>query len=259
MQRIVRMTVLACLVAPPTCFAVPATAIDDVVRVAYLTGKTLVVKGGDDVLRRIDDVTGVSGSVLREALEGVGDIRLFATVARARFPAEVGEKTIYRLSRVADDLERVPGAKDVMRLLVADNRANVKGALGELEMVAILLRRKDVVVTGMREIAETAAGKTDIDILFTYKGIPVNLERKAIDRLSLTPELQAKLDKMAALAESRGSVPILAAGEIPPTGAVLDYAASKGVTVTYGGYLDQFRMAQEKLDGVALVAKASIR
>ena len=103
-------------------------------------------------------------------------------------------------------------------------------------------------------MVETGIGKTDIDVVFTYKGMPVNLERKAIDGLRLTDDLRIKIDKMAELSQSRSSVPILAAGEIPPNDALLKYAAEKGVTVTYGGYLNQCRMVQEALD--ASIARA---
>lgn len=219
-----------------------------VVKTAVVQGSKLIVRYGDDVVRSIDDVSKVPGSVLREALEGVTDVRVYAKVAKARFPAEVGDNSIRRLGMVADDLAEIPGAPEVMRLLVASNQSNVKGALGELELAAFLVRRKHVVVKSMREVVETGVGNTDIDIFFTYKGVPVNLERKAIDGLSLSEELRLKIDKMAELAKMRQSKPILAAGEIPPTDALLKYAADKGVTVTYGGYLNQCRMVQESLD-----------
>jgi len=241
-------------IAPAVCVAVPPAAVKAVVKTAVLRGGKLVVQEGDSVLFTIDDVVRASGTVLREALDGVTDISVFAKIAKSRFPAVVSDRSVYRLTMVADDLAKVPGAEDVMRLLLANNHANVKGALGELELAAFLVRRKNIVVTGMREIVETGLGKTDIDIAFTYRGKPVHLERKAIDALALTDDLRIKIDKMAELAGSRGTVPILAAGEIPPSGSLLDYAASKGVTVTYGGYLNQCRMVQEALEGsMALV------
>jgi hypothetical protein len=224
-------------------------------KTAVVKGAKLVVRYGDEVVHSIDDVTKASGAVLREALEGIDDISVYAKIARSRFPAEISERSLYRLQMVGPELSKIPGAADVMRLLVASNRANVKGALGELELAAFLMRRKNVVVQSMREAVETSIGKTDIDIVFTYKGVPVTLERKAIDGLALTDDLRVKIDKMADLAQTRGSVPILAAGEIPPSGTLLDYAASRGVTVTYGGYLNQCRMVQEALESAALIAK----
>jgi hypothetical protein len=242
--------VFACAV----CEAVPVAVAKTVVKTAVVQGSKLVVRHGDEIIRSIDDVAAVGGPVLREALEGVSDVRVFAKIAKARFPAEVGERSVQRLGMVADDLAKIPGAPDVMKLLVASNQANVKGALGELELAAFLMRRKNIVVTSMREVVETGIGKTDIDVVFTYKGVPVNLERKAIDGLRLTDDLRIKIDKMAELSQSRSSVPILAAGEIPPNDALLKYAAEKGVTVTYGGYLNQCRMVQEALD--ASIARA---
>lgn len=245
----------AICLAPSACLAVPVGALQKAAKTVVIQGGKLIVRYGDDVLFKIDDVAKATSAAIREALEGVDDVRVFAKVAKLRFPAEVSERSLHRLGMVADDLAKVPGAADVMRLLVASNRANVKGALGELELAAFLMRRKHVVVKSMREVAETGLGKTDIDIVFTYKGLPVNLERKAIDELCLTSDLRLKIDKMAELAKARGSVPVLAAGEIPPNAALLDYAASKGVTVTYGGYLNQCRMVQEALESVIAAAK----
>jgi hypothetical protein len=241
---------LLAIFAAAACEAAPVIIAKTVVKTAVVQGSRLVVRHGDDVFRLIDDVAEVGGPALREALEGITDVRVFAKIAKARFPAEVGERSVQRLGMVADDLAKIPGAPDVMKLLVANNQANVKGALGELELTAFLMRRKNVVVTSMREVVETGIGKTDIDVVFTYKGYPVNLERKAIDGLRLTDDLRIKIDKMAELSKSRGSVPILAAGEIPPNDSLLKYAAEKGVTVTYGGYLNQCRMVQEALEKV---------
>lgn len=224
------------------------------IKTAVVKGGRLIVRHGDEVIHSIDDVAKASSAVLREALQGIDDISVYAKIARSRFPAEMTERSLYRLQMVGPELSKIPGAADVMRLLVANNRANVKGALGELELAAFLMRRKNVVVQSMREVVETNIGKTDIDIVFTYKNVPVTLERKAIDGLTLTDDLRLKIDKMADLAQSRSSVPILAAGEIPPSSSLLDYAASRGVTVTYGGYLNQCRMVQEALESTALVA-----
>ena len=256
MNKWFRVTAAAVLLLKcSVCVAVPTIVVTKAARTAVLKGTKLLVQHGDEVLFHIDDFSKASGVVLREALEGVSDVRVFAKIASTRFPAEVSERSIYRLGLVADDLAKIPGAKAVMRLLVAENRANVKGALGELELAAFLVRRKDVVVKSMREVVETGIGKTDIDIVFTYKSIPINLERKAIDNLRLTDDLRIKIDKMAELAKTRGSVPVLAAGEIPPNSSLLDYATSKGVIVTYGGYLHQCHMIQDAMERTVLAAK----
>jgi hypothetical protein len=221
-------------------------------RAAVIKGVRLIIRYGGHVTHTIDDVTKVSGAALREAMRGVDDISAYVRIARARFPDIVSERSLYRLQTVADDLGKIPGASDVSRLLLASDRANVKGALGELELAAFLVRRKNIVVTGMRNVAQTTAGKTDIDIAFNYRGIPVNLECKAIDGLGLNADLRLKIDKLSAYAKDHGSVPVLVAGEIPPTGAVLDYAANQGVVVAYGGYLRKCRMVEEALEAAAL-------
>lgn len=248
------ITSIVAALACDVCAALPPAVAKAAVKAAVLQGQKLVVRHGDDIIRSIDDVAQVGGPALREALEGITDVRVFAKIAKARFPAEVGERSVERLAMVADDLATLPGATDVMKLLVASNQANVKGALGELELAAILMRRKDIVVKSMREVVETGIGKTDIDVVFTYKGFPVNLERKAIDGLKLSDDLRTKIDKMSELSKTRGSVPILAAGEIPPNDALLKYAARKGVVVTYGGYLNQYRMMREALDKATALA-----
>jgi len=231
--------------------AIPVSAI----KTAVIKGTKLVVRYGDEVVCTIDDVTQVGGPVLREALGGVSDVQVFARVAKSRFPTEVSEKSVQRLESVADDLAKVPGAADVLRLLVASNQSNVKGALGELELAAFLIRRKGVLITSMREVVETGVGRTDIDIAFTCRGRSIILERKAIDGLGLTDELRQKIDKMAEIARTRDAIPILSVGEIPPTGPLMDYAASKGVEVTYGGYLRQCHMVEELLESSTLVAQ----
>jgi hypothetical protein len=248
------VVVLTAIVTPCVALAVPPTVVKAVVKTAVVRGTRLVVSYGDNVLYSIDDVAKASGPVLREALEGVTDVSVFAAVAKKRFPDIVSDRSIYRLTLVADDIAKIPGADDVMRLLVAGNQANVKGALGELELAAFLVRRKNVVVTSMREVVETSVGKTDIDIAFRYKGVPVHLEKKAIDGLTLSDDLRVKIDKMAELAQMRGSVPILAAGEIPPNTSLLNYAAAKGVKVVYGGHLNQCRMVEEALEAGLVAA-----
>jgi hypothetical protein len=222
------------------------------VKTAVVKGSKLVVKYGDEVVASVDDITRASSAALREALEGVDDVSAFAKVAKSRFPVDVTDRSLYRLQSVAGELADVPGATGVMRLLVASNRANVKGALGELELAAFLLRRKDVIVTGMRETVETSLGKTDIDIAFSYRGAKAILERKTIDGLDLSDDVALKIDKMAVLAKERQCIPILSAGEIPPTGRLLRYAEQKGITVTYGGYLNQCRLVEERLALVAV-------
>ena len=248
-KSLIAALVLATFAAKPLN-AAPAKAIASVA----LKGVKLVVRYGDDAVRHIDDVTKVSGLALREALGDVGDVRIFANVAKSRFPGEVSEQTIRRLQSIAEDLVDIKGAKDVMRLLLSDSRAQVKGAVGELEVAWVLFRRKNVKLTGMREIAETSLGKTDIDVAFRYGNVPVILEKKNIDGLALTSDLKLKIDKFSELANSRDAVAMISAGEIKPTQAVLDYASAKGVTVTYGGLLDQFRMAEEVLKNASVAA-----
>ena len=68
-------------------------------------------------------------------------------------------------------------------------------------------------------------------------------------------DLRTKLDKMAEIATARGTVPILSAGEIPPTDAVLQYATSKGILVTYGGYQTQRTMILDAMELTAIAAK----
>ena len=223
------------------------------IKTAFVRGTKLVVRYGDDVVKLIDDVTKADAALLRAALDGVDDVGVYAAIAKARYPAQVGERTLARLQSVADDLAKVAGAPSVMRLMLVDNPSVVKGALGELELAGFLVRRKHVIVTSMREVVETGIGKTDIDIAFTYKGKPVILERKAIDGLALSEELRSKIDKMAELARARNSIPVLAAGEISPSGELLRYASSKGVTVTHGGYLEQCRMFEDAIEATLAV------
>ncbi|MGI9460756.1 MAG: hypothetical protein ACR2NF_12215 [Pirellulales bacterium] len=231
-------------------FAVPS----GLVKKVALKGVKLVVRNGDEAIRYIDDVTKVSSSVLREALEDIDDVTVFAKIAKSRFPGEVSERTLKRLQSVTDDLASINGAKSVMKLLVSDSRSQVKGAVGELGIVAVLCRRKNITVTGMRDIVETSLGKTDIDVAFSYGDIPVLLERKNINRLPLTSELKLKIDKFSELANTRDAVAMISAGEIKPTQAVLDYASTNGVTVIHGGLLTQFQMAERALKKVPVLA-----
>ena len=216
--------------------SVPPRAVKEVL----VIGKQLIVRVAGKTVTKIDDIAQASGPVLREALEGVTDAAVMAKIARVRFPNEVSEQAIRRLASVSDELGKVPGAEETMRLLVAENRANVKGALAELELAAFLMKRKDVAVKGLRQPATTTLGATDIDVVLTYKELTLLIEKKAIDGLRLTDDLVLKMDKMKELANS-GSIPILSVGEIPPTSDVLRYASSSGIRVVWGGMLKQAR------------------
>jgi hypothetical protein len=242
---------LNCLFVSILTLQLPAAS-PRLVTSVVVKGVKLVVRYGDEAVHYIDDVTKVGSSILREALEEINDVTVFAKIAKSRFPDEISERTLMRLQTVTDDIASVRGAKGVMKLLVSDSRSQVKGAVGELELVAVLYRRKNVTITGMREIAATSLGKTDIDVAFRYGDIPVILEKKNINGLVFTEDLKLKIDKFSELAETRGAVAMISAGEIKPTQKVLDYAAKNGVTVTYGGLLEQFQMAEKALREASL-------
>lgn len=221
-----------------------------VVREVLVIGKQLIVRVAGKTVTKIDDVTTASGTLLREALEGVTDAAAMARVARVRFPNEVSEQAIRRLASVSDQLGTVPGAEETMRLLVAENLSNVKGALAELELAAFLMKRKDVAVKEVRRFATTKLGALDIDVVASYKGVDLLIEKKAIDGLRLTDDLVRKMDKMKELAKP-GSIPILSVREIPPASDVLRYAAKCEVRVVWGGMLKQTREIRSMAEAAA--------